>query len=361
MSRHGRHVTHLDRRRFMARSAAAATALSVAPAVAEAKPSIATLSPSSVEVEASPIVDFSRTSSKKRFGPLTFRGGLVLKSGFDWFGGWSGLTMSPDGRRLLAISDAGLWMFADLAYSSDKPAGLRNVRIGPLLGNDGAPLRRDRDRDSEGVCLIDGTLDRGTVLVCFEQNIRIIRYPIIGRALGRPQGALVMPPETRLMNRNRAFEAVTMLRGGRYRGAVIAFAERLLDADHRHTGWIWLDGKPEPLHLTAAAGFDVTDATALPDGGLVVLERAFGWLTGVAMRLRRIPAAEIGPGAVLQGEVLLEADMTSEVDNMEALGLHETPQGELVLTIMSDDNFNSVLQRNLLLQFTLDGVRAARA
>jgi hypothetical protein len=44
--------------------------------------------------------------------------------------------------------------------------------------------------------------------------------------------------------------------------------------------------------------------------------------------------------------------MGYQVDNMEALGVHRTPQGETVLTLLSDDNF-SALQRTLLLQFTL--------
>jgi hypothetical protein len=37
---------------------------------------------------------------------------------------------------------------------------------------------------------------------------------------------------------------------------------------------------------------------------------------------------------------------------MEGLGIHRSPQGETVLTLISDDNF-SALQRTLLLQFTL--------
>jgi hypothetical protein len=44
--------------------------------------------------------------------------------------------------------------------------------------------------------------------------------------------------------------------------------------------------------------------------------------------------------------------MGYQVDNMEALAVHRTGQGELVLTLLSDDNFSS-LQRTLLLQFTL--------
>ena len=37
---------------------------------------------------------------------------------------------------------------------------------------------------------------------------------------------------------------------------------------------------------------------------------------------------------------------------MEGLSVHRSPDGETVLTLVSDDNF-SPLQRTLLLQFTL--------
>jgi hypothetical protein len=99
--------------------------------------------------------------------------------------------------------------------------------------------------------------------------------------------------------------------------------------------------------------FDVTGAAGLPDGGILVLERRFRWLEGVRMRLRRVKAGDIRAGAVLAGEVLLEADMGSEIDNMEGIAVHRGARGETVITLVSDDNFNSILQRNLLLQFAL--------
>ena len=52
------------------------------------------------------------------------------------------------------------------------------------------------------------------------------------------------------------------------------------------------------------------------------------------------------------GEVLLEVDRRYEIDNMEGIDVHVTPEGETVLTMVSDDNF-SMIQRTLLLQFTL--------
>jgi hypothetical protein len=48
----------------------------------------------------------------------------------------------------------------------------------------------------------------------------------------------------------------------------------------------------------------------------------------------------------------MEADLGDEIDNMEGLSVHRTPEGEIVLTLISDDNFSPV-ERTLLLQFTL--------
>jgi hypothetical protein len=70
------------------------------------------------------------------------------------------------------------------------------------------------------------------------------------------------------------------------------------------------------------------------------------------VRIRRIALGAIKPGAVVDGPVLLEADLGFEIDNMEGLSVHRMPSGEIVLTLVSDDNF-SALQRTLLLQFTL--------
>jgi hypothetical protein len=60
----------------------------------------------------------------------------------------------------------------------------------------------------------------------------------------------------------------------------------------------------------------------------------------------------LAPGAVIDGPAIFEADLGQEVDNMEAIDAHVTPEGETVLTLLSDDNF-SMIQRNLILQFTL--------
>ena len=59
--------------------------------------------------------------------------------------------------------------------------------------------------------------------------------------------------------------------------------------------------------------------------------------------------------------MLIQADCGFEIDNMEGIAVHRGRGGETIITLMSDDNFNSLLQRNLLLQFTLLGNKAENA
>jgi hypothetical protein len=65
-----------------------------------------------------------------------------------------------------------------------------------------------------------------------------------------------------------------------------------------------------------------------------------------------VPLAELKAGATVDGPMVIEADMGFEVDNMEGIAVHRAANGDVVLTLVSDDNF-SFLQRTLLLQFTL--------
>src|SRR5215510_12359977 len=86
----------------------------------------------SIDIDARPILHFERSRPDvKRFAQLEFRGGLVLGSSSPNFGGWSVLVMEADGKRLLAISDVGSWMTADVVYTGTRPSGLARARLGP--------------------------------------------------------------------------------------------------------------------------------------------------------------------------------------------------------------------------------------
>lgn len=316
----------------------------------------------SINITARPIPHFARGDvGRRRFGSLEFRHGLVLTSADPAFGGWSGLVVEPDGRRMLAVSDEGTWLAAQITYAKGLPIKLAEAKIGPIRAVGGRVLGRKRDLDAEALALVDGNLTQGTALIGFERNHRIGRFPIVDGAVRPPTSYLKSPPEARRMRSNKGFEAITVLRGGPFAGGIVAFSERYPDNPALHTGWLWVNGEPKSLAYADVGQFEVTDAVSLADGTLLVLERQFRWTEGVRMRIRRFSAKEVRPGAVMESETLIEADMSHEIDNMEAMGVHRTADGETVLTLMSDDNFNSFLQRTILLQFTLlDDGRAAR-
>jgi hypothetical protein len=330
---------------------AVAVGLFAVPALAD-KPQTVLDGPTPTTVTAIPI-DFDRDNpSRKEFGKLIFRAGLNLFAKSSHFGGYSAMAVDPSGRSLLAISDAGMWMKADLDYDGRRLKGLSQVVLGPLLGTTGKPLRDDSERDSEGMALIDGDTKQGTALVSFERKHRIARYPFTVQQFGPPSGTIPLPPGAGRLTLNSGIEAMAYIKTGRLKGTLVAFGEHLTDKNGNLQGWLIGGPSPGTIVLKRLAGFDVTDAAPLPDGGIVVLERRFRFSEGIKMRIRRIAASELKPGRLIEGEVLLDANDSLNIDNMEAIAVHRTASGETVLTLMSDDNF-SPFQRTLIMQFTL--------
>ena len=279
--------------------------------------------------------------------------GLCLPPRTRRFGGYSGIEISRNGKRFVAISDAGTWLTGKIAYSDDRPARLEDTRIGAMKALRNRALVRRRDRDAEAIRLAKGTLRRGEALVSFEVNQRIGFFPIVDGQLAPPRRYL--RPGRRL-SANKGLEAIALINGKKRKTPdLIAFAERSLDSNGHHRGWIWrqLAGRARPVALTNDGGFDVTDAVSLGNGDLLVLERRFRWSEGVKMRIRKIPASRVKPGAVLFGTTLVRADLRYEIDNMEGMAIHLDARGRQVITLISDNNFNTFLQRTILLQFEL--------
>ncbi|MGV1013762.1 MAG: esterase-like activity of phytase family protein [Methyloceanibacter sp.] len=333
--------------------------LNMSPAQA-AKPAEVLDKPIAATLTAIPI-DFDRDNpDRKKFGKLIFLSGLNLFAKSRHFGGYSGLVLDASGTSLLAVSDAGTWLRAGLDYDGRKLKGLSKAVIGPILGKDGKPLRRVSERDAEALALTSGDLRQGTALVAFERQHRIMRYPFTLKSFGPPVGSVPLPPQTKKMSSNRGIEAIAQIDTGPLKGTLVAFAEGLTDTKGNLQGWLIGGPRSGPITLKRIGGFDITDAAPLPDGGIVVLERRFRYSEGVKMRVRRIAARELKSGALIAGEVLLEAHDNLNIDNMEAIAAHRSRSGETVLTLMSDDNFNP-FQRTLIMQFALPGAQSAAA
>lgn len=98
--------------------------------------------------------------------------------------------------------------------------------------------------------------------------------------------------------------------------------------------------------------YDPADATALPNGDLLVLDRAFRLPFRFSNRLSLVPASAIRAGSVARGELLATLDSPLIHDNFEGVAT-TIEHGATIVWLVSDDN-QLPLQRTLLLKFRLD-------
>jgi hypothetical protein len=304
--------------------------------------------PVSIEVNARPIPSFDpRDRSHLRFGSLEYRSGLVLTSSFRGFGGLSGWRLDAKGDRFIALSDKGGWFTGRIVYSGREMTGLDDVEAAPMLGADGRPITARGWYDSESIAL-DGSL----VYVGLERVNQVLRFDF-SKGFTRSRGEVVpLPPAAKKLPNNKGLEALVMVpKGLPLTGTLIALSERGLDANGNLIAFLVGGSSPGQFSVRRTDNFDISDAVLL-SGDLLILERKFSWLSGVGIRIRRIPLKSVAPGALVDGPSIFLADLGQEIDNMEGIDAHVTGEGDTVLTMVSDDNF-SMLQRTLLLQFTL--------
>jgi hypothetical protein len=321
----------------------------LSPSLAQSPRYVVTATP--ITVAAEPIASFdSGNASRVRFGALEFRGGLVLKSSERAFGGISGLRLDADGAHFLAVTDNGSWLRGRITYRDGHPSGIADAEMAPLLGQDGKPLAARGWFDAESLENIDGTLYVG-----LERVEQIVRFNYARDGLAAHGEPLPVPADFKTFKFNKSLECLAMPRAGSpLAGTLIAVTERSLDANGNHRSYLLNGNQAERFSVKRSDDFDVSDCTILPPADLLLLERRYSPLRGVAIRIRRIPLASLKPGALADGAQLIYADMGFEIDNMEGLAVHKNAAGETILTLISDDNF-SMFQRTLLLQFALVG------
>jgi hypothetical protein len=337
----------LNRRRVLQGAAAAFGLLAARAAGAR---SVAPSRPGApITVNARPISSFDpRDPSHVRIGSLQYRGGVVLTSSFKGFGGLSGFRTDSDGRDFTMISDKGRWFTGRLVYDGTRVTGMTDVRTAPMRGSDGNRITARGWYDSESLA-VDGSI----AYVGLERVHQILRFDFNRggiRALGEP---IIIPPPIASLPFNKGVEALIAVGSGhKLAGTLIAISERGLDSEGNILAFLIGGPTPGQFALTRSNDYDVSDAALLPSGDLLVLERKFSILSGVGIRIRRIPLAAIAPGALVDGPAIFEADLGYEIDNMEGIDCHTAENGDVVVTMVSDDNF-SMIQRTLLVQFTL--------
>ena len=259
---------------------------------------------------------------------------VVWRGQGAFFGGFSGLELSTDRTRMLAISDRGFAVRAQLIRNAQgRLTGITPTEHFALRDNDGDPVR-GRRADSEGM---DQRPD-GTLHISFEggRRARIMRHANDrgrGRGLPRHSNWETLPG-------NSGLEALAVNADG----VVFTIPENTRSGSfllYRLDGQTW----SIVARLPAINGFEPVGADFGPDGKLYLLERKFR-LAFFATRISRLH-----PGNWDQREVLVETSY-GVLDNHEGISITRDANGQLWATTISDDNQNR-LQRTEVAEFRL--------
>ena len=274
----------------------------------------------------------------RRVGDLIFLEAWELGSDNSDFGGISALTALP-GNRFIGVSDAGTLIGFGLTRDDriDRPF------IAPLPESHG-PDKNFEDRDTEGIAFDTAS---GHFWVSYEAKHAIRRF---SRSFSRMNG-LVRPEQMQGWPSNKGAETIVRLNDGRF----VVIAETF-EPDF-HPALLFSGDPVEKGTITSRfsyrppTGYRVTDATMMPDGRLLVLNRSISFPNGFSAKLAVLEADEIKAGNTASGKVIASLSAPLLIDNMEGVAITRDGK-ETIIWLISDDNF-SIWQRTLLMKFRL--------
>ncbi|HTG37949.1 esterase-like activity of phytase family protein [Sphingomonas sp.] len=278
--------------------------------------------------------------ARRQVGQLLYLGGIRLIERGTGTGGYSAIRVRGD--RITLLNDGG--NILDFRWRGG--VALSEIRYSSLPAGPGSGWQK-QDRDSESLAV---DLATGRIWVGFERTNEIWQYDArFKRATARAApsamarwrengGAesLVRMPDGGLVALS---EGTRPRRGSRGRRAVY-FADPSRGFDR---GFAFTYYPP--------AGMQPTDAAVLPDGRLLVLNRAFELPLAFSNALSVVDRGAIRSGASVRGRVIARLAPPTLHDNFEGLAVTQE-HGRTIIWLVSDDN-QFALQQSLLLKFAL--------
>ncbi len=276
----------------------------------------------------------------RRVGKLEFLAAWELGSGNQDFGGISALTALTDGR-FVGTSDAGTL----IGFGLTNNAAIDRPFIAPLP-DAFAKGQGYADRDSESIAHDPVS---GRFWVGYEGRAAIRRFsPGFARteAMSRPQAM-------QRWSANSGAEALLRLNDGRF----LVFSEGYDRPDGSYEALLFAGDPTEAgvrffrFGYAPPKGYKITDATLLPDGRILTLNRRVALPEGFTAIVSILDPAKIVEGAKVSATPIAVLRPPLLVDNLEGITTTQE-QGRTVIWMISDNNFN-IFQRTLLMKFAM--------
>jgi hypothetical protein len=273
-----------------------------------------------------------------------FAGGLVWSIDDPDFGGFSGLEVSDDGMRFMAVSDRGKFIEGQFIRTEGRITDLEVGPLQPLRDRDSVPLA-GRFFDAEGLAWRPD----GGMYVSFEGNHRVWSYETPTSAAK----SFRRHTDFKHLQNNSSLEALAI----HPNGDVYTLPERSGELTRPFPLYRLRDGHwTKPFEIPRHGPYLAVGADFGPDGMFYLLERRLAGILGFQTRVRRFAFdIETGPGAE---ETIIET-IVSRHDNLEGIGVWRDSAGAIRITMISDDNQRS-FQRTEFVEYRLqDGVEPA--
>lgn len=297
------------------------------------------------------VIDEFKRGAGNRFGELEYLGGLVMATKNGEMGAVSSIRILPDLTHFISIMDTGHWAVGEIERDADgKLSGIGDYKIYAMVGSASRKSKDHKDNlDAEGMVIADNQ-----IYVSFERDHRIAAFPLEGFETAKP--AKIEKPlldKGYRLNNNGGMEALLKSPDdGPLEGALLYVAERTYNDQGNFLAGVQSGPRKGTFFVERVGAYDVTDGVFLGDGTFLLLERKFGLKEGIGMRIRRFQGKNIEPGKTISGTIVMEADFSHQIDNMEGLDAFTAADGSTHLIVTSDDN-HSLLERNLMLEFKL--------
>jgi len=274
----------------------------------------------------------------------TFLGSYVWREPVKWFGGFSGMDLSPDGQTIWVVSDQGFGSSFSVVRSGEdqRITDVTGYKNQWLTEPDGEVVR-GIENDAEGVAVAAN----GDVYVSFEAKHRINRYFNITNPSGPwPTPTRIPPhPEFKNLQHNSSLEALAISPDG----AILTIPERsgILTKPfpvYRYKDDVW----DEDLAIPRKPPYLVVGADFGPDGRFYLLERHLNGFFGFQSRVRRFDYSDGG----LTNETTVIETRSATHDNLEAIFVWRDDKGRTRITMISDNNFKP-FQRTELVEYVV--------
>ena len=264
------------------------------------------------------------------------------------FAGVSDLAWDQNQKILYAITDRGNLFHLKLDYRHKKIEGVSVLAAYPLKNKQGQPLQGLMG-DAEGLDLHYDAKQQTVLSISFEQYPRIVQYTNKGKWLTKKSLPKNLQDIKQYRHPNLALES--LVNHPKY-GLITAAEKSLKQHDEKQQYLYSLSGKQWQFKASSAKNSAITALEVLPNGNILVLERAWsGLIHPLVINLSEIMINNCMEGKICPSNNLAKLSTADgwRLDNFEGLTHFNNRQYLMV----SDDNARPI-QNTLLVLFEIE-------